>query len=348
MDLIDSLVNRFDLSYEVKEKANDLIRLLNSKVEHGGLRKGDRCREVLMVDLSCRILSVACDRNRLAVSSGLSTKDYQQALSLCRNLLNIREDGNNLMNILAIQVGDASLKDRAKAILRQFAENFVEKLDGAVRARYDLSSTTYAAAAFVLASRNNGVDINQAAIIDGHSLDPKLYRSILRTLEEHVPGCQNAFTKERKRPRLRQGSCESPAGTSLADKMSYRSNRAPVGKTGTRPLMLMEENERPNGLPSQPKWFKANPPDNLAQCPKKPVDDVIVARVDLPKLSNLNPADETKGAEPSLKKQVQVNLRQAVQQVTQSEKMRLLHEERDHRAKFEEYRARLLKRKSTC
>lgn len=69
----------------VYAKSKEVIRLMDLKLPD--LRRAEACRQVLAVDLACRVLNIQPNKANLMKQVPADAKDYQQALVKCKNVL---------------------------------------------------------------------------------------------------------------------------------------------------------------------------------------------------------------------------------------------------------------------
>ena len=231
MDSLQQVSAVLHLKPDVVEKAQDLVRLMHLKLQAGSLRKAERCRHVLAIDLAAQVSNDPCKREDLLPHAGLSDKDYSQALMIVRNNLGIKVN-ENVIQSLSIVCGCESIGEIASDILKQYRENYVSKLDLHHRKNIRLDDNKYQAAAFLLAAKLKRISIDKKRVVEASGVLSgvfhQLYDSIVKNtgneasnplpipvVNKRMKALKNAGKKEEfldKENQLNSSSCSSSSG----------------------------------------------------------------------------------------------------------------------------------------
>ena len=154
--LVFTAVGIRDMS--VLAKTKEVLRLLNMRMPCGALKKAEVCRHIIAIEIACRLLNVSFDKNKLVLQSTLKMKSYQEALISCKNVLKVKWQTANIMDVLSVQFG-VQHKTAAYSLLDKYQTEYVDKLNTNRQSFVDISSPVYQAAAYYIASKSQKVFI---------------------------------------------------------------------------------------------------------------------------------------------------------------------------------------------
>lgn len=80
------------IASQLRARAEELLRLSNSKLRIGALGSGDCCRAACCVQLACESLNVSFDRRKIVLSSGAKEKVYARVVAAIRSVLGLRAE----------------------------------------------------------------------------------------------------------------------------------------------------------------------------------------------------------------------------------------------------------------
>jgi hypothetical protein len=145
------------ISSILQDDASDILRLMNLKLQFGSLRKAEHCRHILAIDLACQRANKPIRKELLLLHSRLNGNDYNQALMVCKNSLNMNfQEG--ILQMLSLQYDCIKLSSDATEVLRGYKENYVDALDPSKKLHINLDAAEYQAAAFLLVSKLSKVN----------------------------------------------------------------------------------------------------------------------------------------------------------------------------------------------
>jgi origin recognition complex subunit 6 len=144
------------LSSALVDKTKELLRLLQNKCPSGSLGKGEGCRNILAIDIACRITNTPIDQSILLNLSRVSSSEYQKLLNTCKTVLNVSWATTSVVDILALQYSREVAED-VTSLLKEYNDKYVMKLHKNVRAYIKLDQPLYQAAAFFVLATSNKV-----------------------------------------------------------------------------------------------------------------------------------------------------------------------------------------------
>lgn len=113
---------------------------------------------MLALDLSLRVLAYAYNKNALFVS--ISPKDYNEAVTICKNVLKLSWESNVTIDSLSIQFECESAVSLANQIINKLKELAEIRCGNCVYTSFD--TPLFHSAAFFLAARHNKVPQHKA------------------------------------------------------------------------------------------------------------------------------------------------------------------------------------------
>ena len=137
------------LSTELLDKVKETLRRLQNKLPKGCLGKGENCRTVLALEISCRLTGTAFERKLLLKHVLVGENEYQKALTTCKAALDITWNFVNVTEVLAMQYSP-ELVEGISPILNRYQTVYVDKLPANVKGYVKLDAPLYICAAFCL------------------------------------------------------------------------------------------------------------------------------------------------------------------------------------------------------
>lgn len=135
----------------VVEKSLQMMRRIEQT--HLNINKSFRSyRQILALEISCRIANVPFNKTTLLTTMKVPEREYNQALTTLKRVLNLSWASIPVIEVLATKFG-VTFKNRAFHIIEQYKTHYMSGLDKSVQVNIDLSSPEYHAAAFFLAAK---------------------------------------------------------------------------------------------------------------------------------------------------------------------------------------------------
>ena len=161
LSLIGSIVNSIDVSLEsrseVVSKSEELLRKIQMKFSFGHLKKLEKYKLIVLIELSCRLLKLTFSKNKLILFvPGANNNEYQQLLTTFKNVLELRIENKPLLDVLFMKFNvPTSLS--INEVLMKYKELHVDKLDPNRKKLINLESPLYHAVAFYITAKSNKV-----------------------------------------------------------------------------------------------------------------------------------------------------------------------------------------------
>lgn len=152
MGQVEELVARLNLGEmdgQVTSKAKELERLMALKVPN--LKKAENARPALAVEFACKHLFRSMPRSAFVQAAGVSQRDYTEAYQKCCNLMGLRFQNNNTIEVFRVKYGSNETADCALSLLEAFKQQ--DSLKFKHHALPDYNSPLYHGAAFVAAAK---------------------------------------------------------------------------------------------------------------------------------------------------------------------------------------------------
>jgi hypothetical protein len=162
---------------EIYGKSKEMLRMMKMKLSVGILKKCEICRPIIALEISLKLLNCQFNKTKLLQHTPCSTKDYQNAFVICKNVLNIQFNNAAMIEILSIRFG-ATLKPIAYKTLEVYKTCYVNKLEKSVSSLIDLNSAVYHAAAFYISSKVNKIKIDKKEVIQMAEVNGQFFKSI--------------------------------------------------------------------------------------------------------------------------------------------------------------------------
>lgn len=140
-----------DHEEEILSRALENERLMELKVPN--LKKAENARMSLSIEFACKSLNIAVSRAALIKLCGdLSPKIYVEAFQKCTNLMGLKFENHNTIDVFAIKYGSSQATvDAAHSILESYKQH--QSASHMYNQVPDYSSALYQGAAFAVAAK---------------------------------------------------------------------------------------------------------------------------------------------------------------------------------------------------
>lgn len=164
----ESVCSRVNIRWdEIKSKAMELLRKSMVKFPIGTTGPIESYRHIICIEIACRLLNVSFQRKSLSQAACVSETDYQRAVTVMKNALNIDWQTIPVMDALAIKFG-TTFKGSANELLAKYQAHLstAPLAPTHQRTSQDISkSAVHHAAAFYLTLRQRKVKNTQVVTI---------------------------------------------------------------------------------------------------------------------------------------------------------------------------------------
>ena len=192
MDILENVANDLNLRRNIVEKAKDLLRHLSLKLENGTLKKAERCRHVIALDIACFVMQESRPKEDFLKHAGIGKQDYSHAIMLCKTCLNlIKKEG--ILEVLGLQFNAPSLVNVANAILNQYRLNYVDKLHISQQMNINLSSLEHQTAAFFLAAKRSKMSIDKEKLFETAGINSARFKQVYDALVQRLGNAQAQY-----------------------------------------------------------------------------------------------------------------------------------------------------------
>jgi len=185
-----------DNKSKVINKALEILRKMDMKMP---LNKKNTItyRNILAVDIGCRILELPYDNNKLMSLLTISKKAYQDSFTYCKNLLDLKWNIPAALELLSLHF-DQQLKNPALKIYDEYKEKYVNKQLKSIQDEINSSSSAYHAAAFYIAARNMNIKLDKAKIIKIADVDSSLFKNCVDSISNVCDNKNSSMQKSLK------------------------------------------------------------------------------------------------------------------------------------------------------
>ncbi|CAN0393114.1 unnamed protein product [Pylaiella littoralis] len=197
-------------------KAQEILRLMDTKCRPGALGKGELCRTAVAFDLACRTLDRPVPHQTAVKLSGASSEAvYVAALGTAQRLLGVQRRYS--CEDVAKSVGGKRVGTMATTELKRYKERFLASYPAKQVASIDLEGTVYAVSAFYLCAKKLKHPVDKQRLLDLSLVREAEFTGVCRSMLD---------------------LCYSTLGVSVADKPSAERLRqfekpAALGNTNT-------------------------------------------------------------------------------------------------------------------
>lgn len=160
------------------EKTKQTLRRMELKFPPGSLKKFERIRHIVAIEISCRLKDIPFKKSNLIKYAAVSDKEYQQALMTIKTALNLNWTSAPVIEVLAIRFG-VNLKVKAYWFLEEYKAKYFDKLDLSLKQNIDLNSSVYHAVAFYLSAKLQKINIDKAQLYSVAEIDSRIFHSVL-------------------------------------------------------------------------------------------------------------------------------------------------------------------------
>ena len=174
------LVNR------ATNKANEYLRLINSKCSYGELPtpQANIAKRLLCVELACQFHNISYNKQEVIRLSGVPQTDYIHSMNLVRSILNLKS--NVSFPTLCKEFGCPGMSGAVDRLLEMYKKKLLEKLgEFSQKDKIDFTSIPYATAAFFVTARYLKYKVDKNELIKFTNCPINQFNTIVASMTEH-------------------------------------------------------------------------------------------------------------------------------------------------------------------
>lgn len=180
----------------VVPKAQELLRISDTKCPMGTLKQGELARQAICFELACNMLSANVSHSAIVLHSGVKETVYNKSLGLMSKLLGIK--AKVTAKDLCVQFGCVRLEQATQQTLVLYKERYLKSLPPSQRAAADFSRPSFVAAAFFLTTKKAKVRVDKTALLNRLNLAATDFNSVSTSMEQLCFDTVGTATKKRK------------------------------------------------------------------------------------------------------------------------------------------------------